>query len=59
MILIIWNIKTIIRGKYARAPEMEILANLVPSGEYSEEFFKASNSSAQRSSLEIPFIELI
>ena len=37
----IWNIKTLIRGKYAHAPEMEILANLVPAGEYDEEFFKA------------------
>jgi len=36
----VWNIKTVIRGKYAHAPEAEIASQLVPAGSYGEDFFK-------------------
>ncbi len=36
----IWNIKTILRGKQSNESAEEIIQNLVPAGEFSEEFLK-------------------
>lgn len=36
----VWNIKTILRGKQSKETEEEILQNLIPAGELSEELLK-------------------
>lgn len=36
----IWNIKTILRGKWYKASSQDIMKTVVPAGEYSEQFWK-------------------